>query len=179
MFKRFAPPLLIFTLALIVAVVTALTCGLAFAADPSAAPTAPEALAGFLRDTVFPIVGTAVLGVLSVFINRLGQKFKIEALTQRGNFLERLAYQGITLAEERAAQYVGSKGALTGKQKLDLAVTHVLTAMPKITEPQAQRIVESLLAQIPGVGATGASAYTRGPIGSLALPSAAKAPAPQ
>lgn len=138
----------------------------AFAADaatPAASP-APAALAAFLRDTVFPIVGTFVLGVLSVFINRLGQKLHIESLTQKGNYLEKLAYQGITLAEERAAQYVGSKSSLTGKDKLDIAVGHVLAVMPKVSEASAQRLVESLLAQIPGLGATKDQSYSRGAI---------------
>lgn len=166
MFKRFTPPLVIFVVSLAVAAITVLFCSAAMGADgaaPAASP-APAALAAFLTDTVFPVVTALFMGVVTIFLNRLGAKYKIDALTQQGNFLERLAYQGITLAEERAAQYVGSKSRLTGRDKLDIAVSHVLSVMPKVSEASARRLVESLLAQIPGAGATKDIAYARDPI---------------
>jgi hypothetical protein len=133
------------------------------------ASPAPAALSGFLRDSLFPVLSALCMGFLIPLINSIGAKWKIEALTQKGNYLERLAYQGITLAEERAAQLVGSKLELTGNQKLDIAVSHVLSIMPKISEAQANDMVHAVLAQIPGVGASGATA--------LATPGAATAPA--
>jgi hypothetical protein len=147
--------------------------GIAYAADPvapAAASPAPAALAAFLRDSVFPIVGTALMGFLSVFLARLGAKYKIDALTQKNNFVEQIAFQGITLAEEKAAQLVGSKSALTGSDKMDIAIAHVITNMPKFSPAQAESIVNGLLARIPGVGATGAAA--------LALPAPAPAAVP-
>ena len=153
MLKKFVTATLVL-LALAVAVLSG--CAPVFAADPAPAATnpAPAALAAFLRDSVFPVIGAFLMGVVSIFLNRLGTKFKIEALTQRDNFLERLAHQGIALAEEKAAQYIGSRGSLTGRDKLDIAVAHVLAYVPKVGEAQARHIVESLLARIPGVGAT-------------------------
>jgi hypothetical protein len=135
--------------------------GVAVAADPvapAAVSPAPAALVACLRDTVFPIVGTALMGFLSVFLARLGAKYKIDALTQKNNFVEQIAFQGISLAEEKAAQLVGSKSQLTGSDKMDIAIAHVLTAMPKVSEVQAESIVNGLLARIPGVGATGGAA---------------------
>ncbi|MFH1027802.1 MAG: hypothetical protein V1791_07360 [Pseudomonadota bacterium] len=140
-----------------------------FAADPAAvdASSAPAALAALLRDSLFPLVSALALGYLSLFLNRLGQKYKIEALTQKDNIVERFAFQGIALAEEKAAQLVGSKAALTGVQKLDLAIAHICSAMPKISREQADAMVHSLLAQTSGVGATGGATVTRDSLGIL------------
>jgi hypothetical protein len=141
----------------------------AFAADPAspAASPAPAAVAALLKETIFPLVTALALGYLSLFLNRLGQKYKIEALTQKDNIIERLAFQGIAFAEEKAAQLVGSKSALTGSQKLDLAIAYVCNAMPKISRDQADAIIHSLLGQTAGVGATGEMAVGGTP-GALA-----------
>lgn len=156
-------------LTLSILAITALT----FAAEPAAAPAvspAPTALATFLRDSVFPLISAALLGLLAIPLHWLGNKFKIDYLLQKDNAVERLAFQGISLAEEMAAKLVGSKSALTGNEKLDIAVSHILSVMPKVSQEQAQRIVESLLAQIPGVGATKESVVVRDPIVGLASP---------
>jgi hypothetical protein len=129
---------------------------------------APAALAAFLSGTVFPVVGSLLMGVVSMLLVKLGNKFHIDALTQKNNILERLAFQGITLAEEKAAQLAGSRSALTGDQKIDLAISHILHFMPKISAGQAESLVESMLAQISGVGSTGATAYSQGASLSLA-----------
>jgi|GEM_PF-2807078 hypothetical protein len=153
-------------LALITCITVALAT-VAYAADPApavVAPTAPQAVANFLQATVFPIIASLFTGVLAVFVQRLGEKYKIEALAQKDNILTQLAYQGITLAEEKAAQLIGSKSALTGNDKLDIAVSHILSAMPKISPERAKAITEATLAQIPGVGATGNQAFSFGPI---------------
>lgn len=145
----------------------------AIAADPAAVPAvspAPAALAAFLRDSVFPLISAALLGLLAIPLHWLGNKFKIDYLLQKDNAIERLAFQGISLAEEMAAKLVGSKSALTGNEKLDIAVSHILAAMPKVSKEQAERIVEALLAQIPGVGATKEAVVVRDPIVGLATP---------
>lgn len=137
----------------------ALIAGAAVAADqPTATSGAPAAVAALLKETLFPLVSALALGYLSLFLNRVGQKYKIEALTQRDNIIERFAMQGIALAEEKAAQLVGSKSELTGTQKLDIAIAHICDAMPRISREKADAIVHSLLAQTPGVGATGEKA---------------------
>ena len=127
------------------------------------------ALTAFLQGTVFPVITALFMGLVAVCLRKLGEKFHIDALSQQNNILERLALQGITLAEERAAQLVGSKSALTGNQKLDVAVSHVLTFMPKISPTQAGALVESMLAQISGVGATKDAAFAPGPGSAVAV----------
>jgi hypothetical protein len=144
----------------------------AFAADPAApaASPAPAALATFLRDSVFPLISAALLGLLAIPLHWLGNKFKIDYLLQKDNAIERLAFQGISLAEEMAAKRVGDMAALTGSEKLDVAVSHILAAMPAVSKEQAERIVEALLAQIPGVGATKDAVVVRDPIVGLSVP---------
>lgn len=130
---------------------------LAFAADPAVAPAvspAPAALAAFLRDSVYPLLTAALLGLLAIPLRWLGNRFKIDYLMQRNNAIEQLAIQGISLAQEIAAKRIGSMPALTGIEKLDIAVSHVLQAMPAVSQDQAERIIQAMLAQIPGVGAT-------------------------
>ncbi len=140
----------------------------AFAAD--AAPVATVAagagvseLSAFLQGTVFPIITAFFMGLVAIFLRKLGVKFGIDTLTQQNNILERLTLQGVTLAEEKAAQLLGSRAALTGNQKLDVAVGHILSFMPTISPTQAASLVESMLAQISGVGATKDSAFATGP----------------
>lgn len=141
--------------------------GLAFAADNIEATAAmltpqpaPTTWAVILQQYVIPTVAGLILGLISLGIRWLGRKFKIEALATENNFLEQLAHQGITLAEERAAQLAGSKASLTGTSKLAIATGHVLSIMPKASEARVQSVIEALLAQIPGVGATGETAIT-------------------
>lgn len=156
-------------------------CAPALAADPPpAALTAPADLAKFLRQTVFPLTGSLLMGVLTIFLQRLGAKYKIQSLMDKENLVTQLAYQGITLAQERAAQLAGSKLALTKSQKLDIAVNHILEIMPKVSPERAQAVTHAVLAQIPGVGATGDKAFSFGAIVSAAtaeLPPAVE-PAP-
>lgn len=155
----------LFTLAFLITL--ALTSALVWAGDPvpvavATDNTGPAALVAFLQGSIFPVVSSLLMGVVSMLLIKLGQKFHIDAISQKNNFLEKLAFQGITLAEERAAQLAGSRSALTGDQKVDIAISHVLQFMPKISATQAQSLVESLLAQISGVGSTGALAYSQG-----------------
>ena len=147
----------------------------AFGGDPAAslavASSAPvtNSLSAMLQATNFPVLSAFLMGVVTIFLTKLGNKFGVDALTQKNNILERLAFQGVTLAEEKAAQYVGSKSALTGNQKIDIAIGHILSFAPKISPTQAQSLVESTLARIGGAGATGSTVYSLSPA-SVILP---------
>lgn len=165
------------TAAIIVIIVTAA----AFGADaPAAATPAVSPVPAFLQATIFPLLTALFMGFVTRFLNQMGAKYKIEALTQKGNFLEQLAFQGISFAEEQAAKYVGSKAVLSGTDKLSLAVGYIMKAMPTVTPEQAENLVHALLAQISGAGATGDKALaapgTGGSIGGLAAFSASLAP---
>jgi hypothetical protein len=153
--------------ALFVLTILTFTCALVWGGDltPVVAgidSPAPAAMVGFLQGTLFPVISSLLMGVVSMFLVKLGNKFHIDAISQKNNFLEKLAFQGITLAEEKAAQLVGSRSALSGDEKIDIAISHVLHFMPKISPAQAQSLVESILAQVSGVGSTGDTAYSQG-----------------
>ena len=139
-----------------------------------AAIAAPNALSTFLQLSIFPIITALFMGIVSIFLDRLGKKYKVEALTQQNNIIEQLAYQGITKAEELAAKYAESGGAFSGQDKLSIAIQHILTFMPKVSEEQANSVVHALLAQIPGLGASGDKAIERYPMlsSSIAVPAA-------
>ena len=167
MLKRLTP-----TLSLLMAV--ALAACPVFALDTIPAHATPESapvIGTFLQQTLFPVVTALLMGVVSLFLTKLGAKYGIESLSQKNSVLERLAYQGITKAEELAAQYAGSKMGLTGQDKLAVAVRYILSAMPKVSEEQAASMVHALLAQTPGVGATKDTAIERYPVLSVAGPS--------
>jgi hypothetical protein len=122
-------------------------------------PPPPAGLGTLLLQTVFPVVSAFLLGLTSLVLKWVARKYKLDALAKEDSFLMNLAHQGITLAEERAAQLLDSKVPLTGQNKLAIATGHILSVMPKVSETRAQALVESVLAQIPGVGATGSKAY--------------------
>lgn len=151
-------------------------------ADAAAVPTAAQSFATVLQQTVFPVIGSILLGLFSWACTKLGQKFHIDSLTQKDNLLMSIAAQGVAYAEEKAASLVGSKSELTGSAKLDLAVAYICRAIPTVSPDQAQRAATAALAMIPGVGATGAAAvaYTSGqvsPASSVIItPSASGAP---
>lgn len=155
-----------------------------FAADMLPAHTplaAPNTLGTFLQQSIFPIITALFMGIVSIFLDRLGKKYKVEALTKQNNIIEQLAYQGITKAEEIAAVYAGSKAAFSGQDKLSVAVQHILSVMPKVSEDQAESIVHALLAQIPGLGASGDTAIERYPsplAGTIETPAAGESPLP-
>ena len=114
----------------------------------------------FLTGTVFPLVTALVVGLVSLLIKRLATKYKLEGLLKHQELIEKLATQGITKAEEYAVAFINAKGGikLSSDGKLNLAIEHIMKAMPKVSEQQATDIVHSMLARLSGVGATGDTA---------------------
>lgn len=160
-------------LVFILFILSILVASLACAVDTVPAHVSQDAvnpLVAFLQQSIFPLITAFFMGIVTLFLNRLGKKYGIEALTQQNNLLEKVAFQGITKAEELAAIYVGSKAALTGQDKLSIAVKHILSVMPKVSQAQAESITHAILAQIPGVGASGDTAIERYPMMVPAVP---------
>lgn len=120
--------------------------------------TGPDAVRALLDNVVFPIFTGLILSLLSILIHRLSSKYKLDILVANQELIERAALQGISLAEEKAAQYIDIK--ISGNEKLTMALTHVKSVIPTITTAQAQSVIEGMLARIPGLGATGDKAIT-------------------
>lgn len=114
-----------------------------------------EVLSTLLSQTVLPVLGALVLGFISWAAKAFGAKFKIDALTADNNFVTNLAAQGIAFAEEKAANYAKQAKPLSNNDKLNAAIAYVMQMAPKVTPEQAQSLVTSVLATLPGVGATG------------------------
>lgn len=147
----------VFFVLLVLSVV--LSAGIAMAAN--AAPQTPaQDLATTLQQTVFPVLGSLLLGFISWACTKLGQKFHIDSLTQKNNILIQIAAQGVAYAEEKAASLVGSKAELTGSEKLDEAIAYICRALPKVSADDAQRAATAVLAMIPGIGASGSTAVS-------------------
>jgi hypothetical protein len=117
-----------------------------------------EALSTLLTTTVFPILGAMALGFVSWAAKSFGSKFKIDALTADNNFVTNLAAQGVAFAEEKAANYAKQAQPLSNNDKLNAAIAYVMQMAPKVSPEQAQSLVTSALAMLPGVGATGNAA---------------------
>jgi len=67
-----------------------------------------------------------------------------------------MAASGVGVAEEAALNAFKQKGMkITSNGKLDIAVAHVLGAIPSISRATAETYVHAALAKIGGVGATG------------------------
>jgi hypothetical protein len=117
---------------------------------------AGEAVVSFLHAVVFPVVSAFLLGMVGIIINKIRVKYNLDISAEQQANLEAYARQGIALAEEKAADFAKRKVAtLTGSDKLDVAVAHILTALPKVTPDQADRMVHSVLGKISGIGASG------------------------
>jgi hypothetical protein len=104
-----------------------------------------------------PLFSAFVLGLLSILLQRLAKKYHLDFLVQNQQLIDGWALKGISYAEEQAAKAMKNSQTLKGEDKLRLAVAYVIDKMPAVSEDEAKRIIESLLAQIPGLGATKAT----------------------
>lgn len=156
--KGFSPAFLLVLASALV--VCSLACAANAAQAPIANPTPSQTLADTLQQSVFPVLGSIVLGLFSWLCTKIGTTFKISSLTNENNLLMQIAAQGVAYVEERAAALVGSKAEITSSQKLDMAIAYICQALPKVTADEAQRAATTVLAMIPGIGATGASSFT-------------------
>jgi hypothetical protein len=154
MLKRLFHAMSLMLLLLTVACVPVFAADAISAHDPMVSTAAVSPFAAFLQQTLLPIASALVMALFTMLMNRLSQKWKIQALADQNSYLFKLAGQGIALAEERAAKLANGVDKLIGSQKLDIAVGHVLAFAPKVSHQQAQDIVHSVLAMIPGAGAT-------------------------
>jgi len=133
----------------------------AFAADGAAAVGTPlgESISGVLSGTVFPLINALLAGLIGWAVVHIGNKYKIDALINSEALIQSAAYKGVSMAEEFAARKMKTMNIkIASSQKLNMAIAQVLNAAPKLTQEEAAGYVESALAKITGVGATGEKA---------------------
>jgi hypothetical protein len=126
-----------------------------------AAVASPSFATAFLQQALLPAASSLFLATVSFLLHRMGQQTKISSLGQQHQILEQLAYQGIAKAEELAARNAGAEPSLSGEDKLNLAVEHVRGFLPSVGEDLAKSMVHAVLAQVPGIGASGDTSLVR------------------
>lgn len=137
-----------------VLVIMAPLVALAVDAAPVANPVG-ESLAGLLQAVVWPVLGAFLTAMLGIVLDKVRQKTGLQISTERQAQLEGLALQGIHMAEEKAAALVKEKATkLTGQNKLDMAISHVIAMVPTVSEAQADALVHAALGSAWGVGAS-------------------------
>lgn len=139
----------------------------AFAQEPnpglpaiaSGAGVVGEAVASLLTGVVFPVLAALLVGLVGVVLNKLRSKYNLDISAATEQRLADLARSGIAYAEEKAAAYAKAElGKITGAQKLDLAIAHILNAAPTVSRQQADVLVHAMLGRAFGPGATGRDA---------------------
>lgn len=129
----------------------------AFAAESAPNPVG-DALAHLLSANVFPLIAAALSALVGIVLDKIRKKYNLDISAKHQEQLEAFARQGIALAEEKAAAFLKANATrLTGQNKLDLAISHVIAMSPAITIEQADALVHSVLARTVGTGATGLS----------------------
>lgn len=115
-----------------------------------------EALSGFLADVIFPVISAFLVGMVGVILNKIRQKYNLEIDEQMQGNLEIMARNSVAYVEERVAAFAKQDvTAITGREKLDMAITYMLDAAPGISTEQADRLIHSALGQVADAGATG------------------------
>lgn len=136
-----------------------------------------SALIDFVVNYVVPILGTALLALATMAINSIVKKNKYLALFGLEQHLTTMAEKAVRVTEERAKNYAKQHGGqvTTGSKKLDLAMSILVQASPKILTPaEAAQYVEDALAKIPGLGATADKAHVSQPATSTTVVNLAK-----
>lgn len=150
--RSIAPLTLLFALIVLLTLVLAAPWALAGEPGVSLGP----ALAELLGQTVWPLIAAVVAGFATIVLRKLAAKFGLEGLLAQERRLRELAHQGVALAEELAARRLKeAEIKLPGGDKLNLAVAHIMAAVPEITRSRAEALVEATLGMALGVGATG------------------------
>lgn len=114
------------------------------------------AVAGLWSGVVVPVIASLCLGLLGLVLDKLRKKYNLQISSETQAYLGSIAERGIALAEERGAAYIKANVMkITGRDKLDIAIAHVLESAPKVTREQADTLVHAALARLQGAGATG------------------------
>lgn len=104
---------------------------------------------------VFSALGVAITGLFGWASRKFGKRQDLA-------ILEQLARQGVQLAEEAAERHMKQDTdlpRLTGDNKMNVAIDHITDQMPGVKVDVAKRVVDSVLASMYGVGATGSKSF--------------------
>lgn len=104
-------------------------------------------------DQVMQMLGAALAAALVGLVVQLLRKMGIALDAERQAQLEYTAKQAVLRVEEQAAAYVKTHAVkMLPKDKLEKAVADVLTKIPRVSQAEAEDIVQAVLPQL-GIGA--------------------------
>ena len=130
---------------------TVLSPSIAFATESG------DAVINLLNNVVYPILGPLLLGLATLLLNKIRQKWDLQISADTEALLLDQAKNAIRYAEEKATAKIkdSSLGGVTGSAKLNTAINQLMLSAPKISEVQAEALVHTALGMVSGVGATG------------------------
>lgn len=106
-------------------------------------------------------LGTALAGVVAGYLVKLlaaaAKRIGLQITTEQEERARELARQAVLYAEEWAAKLAKERLAPSADAKYQRAKETLLKSLPGLTSEQLDQLVQSAVAALPGVGATGSS----------------------
>lgn len=121
-----------------------------------------------IQNTIQPLMAALVMAIITVVGAKLTQylhaKTGIELDAATVAKAENAATQAVMAVEEKAAAQASQKlAAWTSSQKHQAAINMIISAVPTITQEQANNLVSAALAKVPGLGASGDLSVVKAP----------------
>lgn len=132
-------------------------CAMA-ASAAEAEPTIGDIFQNLFTGYVAPILGSAILILVTFYAKKLLSKFGITLSKEQEEYINSVAERLVRSAEEKAAKALketGDKVTFTGSAKLASVVGTLMEKFPKLTKEEAEKIALAAVNKIPGVGLTG------------------------
>lgn len=96
-----------------------------------------------------------VSGYLAIFLKTCISKNSVEILNQSAELGRKTAYDAVAYATEASAHNLADGIATSEKEKLALAAGYMKNVLNGISEEEAIAYCQSIMAKIPGAGASG------------------------
>ena len=132
-------------------------CAMAVSAA-DAEPTIGDIFQNLFTGYVAPILGSAILILVTFYAKKLLSKLGITLSREQEEYINGVAERLVRGAEEQAAKAVkesGDKITFTGSAKLASVVTTLMEKFPQLSDDEAKKIALAAVQKIPGIGLTG------------------------
>ena len=108
---------------------------------------------------IAPILGSMIMILLAYAVKKLAEKLNVKIDQEKMVLIESFAEQFVLAAEEKAAAQIKKAGDKVGgcNPKLDKfaeVVNGLISKFPELSREEAEKIVNSVIVKIPGIGVT-------------------------
>jgi len=108
---------------------------------------------------IAPILGSMIMILLAYAVKKLAEKLNVKIDQEKMVLIESFAEQFVLAAEEKAAAQIKKAGDKIGdcNPKLDKfaeVVNGLISKFPELSREEAEKIVNSVIVKIPGIGVT-------------------------